>query len=107
MEPLPTPKPLITNSKTWIWGLGGRQGVWLQYFPDKGSSIFFHGVGGMGAAFCISARVAGLQEQHQDKSSIRLKYGPPKAVDGEFIYKIFARTPRDPKIDFFMSLRGF
>ena len=31
----------------------------------------------------------------------QLKYGPPKAVDREFIYKMFARNPRDPKINVF------
>ena len=35
-----------------------------------------------------------------------IKYGPPKAVDREFMYKKFARTPETPKIDVFHFFTG-
>ena len=56
------------------------------------------GVGGMGAApYYKKSHTWGAG----GPPDIPLKYGPPKAVDREFIYKIFARNPRDPKIGIF------
>ena len=43
----------------------------------------------------------GKRASSQGKLWNPIKYGPPKAVDREFIYKIFARNPRDPKIGIF------